>query len=376
MFTLNNYTSSDLDDIQEFAKDGLVVYLCYGLEIAPSTSTPHVQGYFSIRTPTRVNGISRKFPEHSFLARCHFELANGTRQQNAAYCAKTRPGDTPNEVFFESDSSEQGRRTDLERACETLQTSGLAAVAQEHPTTFVKFPNGLKALSERYETPRSTKPTVLWWYGGTGTGKTFTAFEFARTQSLSIWKSSRTLRWWPHYEQQDVALIDDFRKDFITFHGLLTILDRYPETVEVKGGHRQLNSQFFIITSCYPPWSVYETREDVGQLLRRIDQVVRFDRAHEGAGVPQITASVCVKQDPTQPLSIHNHSFGPAGELLRNGFFQRRLRSSSDPSPDGSPGVRRGKRPATSHLERAAHKKGVDLFNCFDELDDLPQFSN
>jgi len=362
VFTLNNYTDAELEDISSFAEDELVVYLCYGLEVAPTTGTPHVQGYFSIRTPTRVTGISRKFPEHSFLTRCRFDLANGTRQQNTAYCAKTRPGDTANEVFFESDSSKQGRRTDLEKAVETLASSGLAGVADEHPVQFVKFPNGLRALAERYEAPRSSKPTVLWWYGGTGTGKTYSAYEFARAESLSIWKSSRTLKWWPHYEQQDVALIDDFRKDFVTFHGLLTILDRYPETVEVKGGHRQLNSKFFIITSCYPPWSVYETREDVGQLLRRIDQVVRFDRPI-GSGDPQCVTSIVCPNDRANCLSDANHHFASGGRIRGDGLHELVV-------------ARPGKRPAPSTYGLAAAKKG--LYDLDHELlaEPLDQFFN
>lgn len=349
VFTLNNYTDEELDSIKAFADHQTVVYVCYGLEEAPSTGTPHVQGYFSLRVPTRVTGIARKFQEFSFLQRSRFEIANGTKNQNRAYCFKTRACDeAPNAETFESDSSEQGRRTDLENAISVLRESGMAALVEEHPSTYVKFHNGLRSLAERYERPRDTTPTVLWWYGATGSGKTFEAFRWAHDNGLSTWKSSRSLKWWPHYEQQDVVIIDDFRKDFVTFHGLLTILDRYPETVEVKGGHRQLNSKFFIITSCYPPWSVYETREDVGQLLRRIDQVVRFDK--RPGFRPERSRKVATRHDPSSPLSDANVSFCPAGRIRGDGLHERVLECQ----------LGHGKRPAPIPLAAAA-KKGLSV---------------
>lgn len=355
-FTLNNYTPADLTEIQEFATHDKVVYVCYGLEEAPTTGTPHVQGYFSIRVPSRVTGIARKFQEFSFLQRSRFEIANGTQAQNRAYCFKTRAQDeVPNEETFESDSSQQGRRTDLEKAIAVLRDAGMASLVEEYPSTYVKFHNGLRSLAERYEKPRDSDPTVVWWYGDTGTGKTFTAFKWAHDHGLSTWKSSRSLKWWPHYEQQDVVIIDDFRKDFVTFHGLLTILDRYPETVEVKGGHRQLNSQFFIITSCYPPWSVYETREDVGQLLRRINQIVRFHQRDqlESGGCREIATRL----HPEKPQSDVNVNFAPAGGIRGDLLHERVLDC----------GRRPGKRPYATDLSVAAAKKGLPYRDGDDE---------
>ena len=74
-------------------------------------------------------------------------------------------------------------------------------------------------------------------------------------------------------------LIDDFRKDFCKFHVLLRILDRYEFRVEVKGSSRQLRAKKIAITCPFHPRLVYETREDVGQLIRRIDKVIRV---HDG----------------------------------------------------------------------------------------------
>ena len=43
--------------------------------------------------------------------------------------------------------SEQGKRTDLESACALIKNgASLTSVAEEHPTTFVKFSRGLREL--------------------------------------------------------------------------------------------------------------------------------------------------------------------------------------------------------------------------------------
>lgn len=314
LFTLNNYTDEDLESIVAFAESDLCTYLCYGLEVAPTTGTPHVQGYFRARRTMRVTTISRNVP-HVFAERSHFMIANGSKEANRAYCFKTRDSDpTPNDIVYEHDNTRQGRRTDLEDAVETMKDQGMRGLIDKHAGTFVKYHSGFRALQASIFSDRdpTNPPDVWWWYGPTGTGKTRQAFEFATRHGLSIWKSSKDLTWWQGYEQQQIALIDDFRKDFCKFHTLLTILDRYPHSVEVKGSSVPLNSPYIIVTSCYPPWQVYDTREDVGQLLRRIGQVVHFAGvgSEDGQGAERYIADVPIPFVPGAAIG-----YGPAGEL-------------------------------------------------------------
>uniref|UniRef100_UPI0040488E22 hypothetical protein n=1 Tax=Shewanella sp. TaxID=50422 RepID=UPI0040488E22 len=60
------------------------------------------------------------------------------------------------------------------------------------------------------------------------------------------------------------------------FHVLLRLLDRYPYQVETKGGSRQLLAETMIITCPFMPEEMYNGREDIKQLLRRIDEIKLF----------------------------------------------------------------------------------------------------
>jgi len=103
--------------------------------------------------------------------------------------------------------------------------------------------------------------------------------------------SGKSLKWFDGYDAHPDIIVDDFRRDFCTFHELLRILDRYPFRVETKGGSRQLLAKNTVITCPWKPDIIYQSRsqEDIGQLLRRIDEVKLFgvdevpapvDRAH------------------------------------------------------------------------------------------------
>lgn len=121
--------------------------------------------------------------------------------------------------------------------------------------------------------PAPKKKDVYWFYGPSGSGKTRHAVEMGGDD---YWISARDLKWWDGYYGQKVVIIDDFRGDFCTFHELLRILDRYPYRVQIKGSSLWLQADTIIITSCYSYEEVYDTREDIDQLKRRIDHIQEF----------------------------------------------------------------------------------------------------
>lgn len=305
-WTLNNYTDEEVASLEEYAASEECKYVVYGYETAPETGTPHLQGYTVFAKRCSPNTVKNRYNGFAWVARAHFEIAAGSEKQNRDYCLKLRPSDpAPNQHYFEKDNRKQGQRSDLSEAISELKLNGITGVVNRFPEVYARYANNLERLYVRLNaTVRSEPPTVLWFFGVTGTGKSRMARELAQGQTT--WWSGKDLRWFQSYVQQNVAIIDDFRADFCKFHELLRLLDRYPYEVEFKGSSINFNSRLIIITSAYPPTEVYKkSPEDVGQLLRRISQVVRFD------------------QDPEYPLNAQVVDYGQYLQVVSTRLFDR-----------------------------------------------------
>jgi len=269
-FTLNNYALEDctlLDNLE-------CNYLIYGKEVGES-GTEHLQGCVIFKMSTRLAALKKILPK------AHWEVTKSTTA-SINYCMKDKN-------YKIRDNRVQGKRSDLIACVESLKTGGIKALINEHPETYIKYHSGLEKLNFRYVKPRDPKvpPIVTWLFGKTGTGKTKQVVDL----EPDLWISGRDLKFWDGYENQEAILIDDFRKDFCTFHELLRILDRYPLNVNVKGGFRCFNSKRIYITSCFPPSRVYDTREDVKQLIRRLTFVTEV-KSTIGAPVTDVTEVV------------------------------------------------------------------------------------
>lgn len=259
IFTINNYTEQDVKWLTE---DLIVSYGVVGFETGKENGTPHLQGGITFKRPYTFKKA------HELHPRWHLQVAKAVDFPN--YDMKEQ-----NYIIF--GDKKQGKRTDLDNITKALMDG---ATNQElwlqYPTTYMLYSKHIKNMREEFGLYkyRDFKPTVFWIYGDTGTGKTRSVTEHEDYKNL--WISGKDLRWWQGYRGQEATLFDDFRADFCTFHELLRILDRYPYTVEVKHGHEQLLAKRMYITSPYHPERVYKTREDVCQLLRRIDGIYKL----------------------------------------------------------------------------------------------------
>lgn len=143
-----------------------------------------------------------------------------------------------------------------------------------------------RLLSQRDDRPR----IVYWLWGPTGSGKTKRAWELAKQVYTpdDIWVGTGNLRDFKNgYVGQRCAIFDDFRNGDIKFNEILTLCDRYPINVNVKGGYMPWLADLIIFTCPYKPEDLFtkydrttgitDTREDIGQLIRRIDSIIEME---------------------------------------------------------------------------------------------------
>lgn len=79
IMVLNNYTIEEINIISSVVRQ----YCKYAIieEEIGESGTPHLQGYFELKTKARPSSLFK-------LPRIHFEKAKGTREQNDVYCSK------------------------------------------------------------------------------------------------------------------------------------------------------------------------------------------------------------------------------------------------------------------------------------------------
>jgi hypothetical protein len=256
-------------------------YICYGLEVAPTTGNKHIQGYIQLKDRKKFTFLHEYFDlqKKGKLDKFHIEIAKGSVKKNQKYTSKTRDEDAvPNEVWLEYGTpTKQGKRTDLTDLKEKLREDpkALRELMEDDvvSTQQMRFIEGMQKYMFKHRDPK-TPPKIFWLYGSTGKGKTklvYDSFESICTVSDFKWPGN-------FYYQEECLLLDDFREKDIAFHTLLKILDRYPFTLAVKGSFVPLNSPFIVITS---PQSIrntfIESFEDVKQLERRITAEINLD---------------------------------------------------------------------------------------------------
>jgi hypothetical protein len=76
---------SILEDMQRLFQ---FKYVCYGIELTPTTDHFHLQGYIELTYPTTIRNLLKL---HDFGPLTSFFIARGTRAENQAYCSKSSP---------------------------------------------------------------------------------------------------------------------------------------------------------------------------------------------------------------------------------------------------------------------------------------------
>ncbi|ALE29807.1 replication associated protein [Lake Sarah-associated circular virus-49] len=125
---------------------------------------------------------------------------------------------------------------------------------------FVRYYSQLKynpfyyrSIAKDYSRPAAIIRSCVVYWGPTGTGKSRRAWSEATT---AAYVKDPLSKWWEGYQGEISVIIDEFRGIIQPAH-LLRWLDRYPVSVECKGGSTPLRAQRFWICSNLHPSQWY-----------------------------------------------------------------------------------------------------------------------
>lgn len=271
------FTCFDLSDkFTEWTEDTKpedVRYLVYQPERCPDTGREHLQGYIELSKSYRRSAVQGLLSN----GRIHLEARQASREKARRYCLKddTRTGPATELGVFERG---QGSRSDL-RTVATAITEGAstAAIALEHPTTWIRYHRGIESLAavrdSREYAFRRVQVLVLW--GDTGTGKTRAAFELLGGEPYVLALRSEGTLWFDGYRGQMGIIFDDFYGG-IRHSNLLNLLDGHFLQLPVKGSFTYARWNRVVITSNTHPTGWYASMGYTPELKRRITKVIRL----------------------------------------------------------------------------------------------------
>lgn len=261
VFTLNNYTEDEVLFISQIdTQTSEFKYIFYGKEIAPTTGTPHLQGYLLLRKK-----ITFKTLKKIFCNRARLEPMGGEPEDSDIYCSKS--GDT----YEYGTKPRQGERTDIKKVKEAIDNGAgmkdIIDISINYQTL-----RTAELLLKYKEKKRNWKPYVIWIHGKSGVGKTREAMENFNGEDVYTCMGSG--QWFDGYDAHENVLIDDIRPHWTSFSNLLRLLDRYEFRIPVKGGSRQFLARKIIITAPVHPEEMFcGNGEEIIQLIRRIDLI-------------------------------------------------------------------------------------------------------
>lgn len=285
-------------------------YLCYSPEICPETKNFHYQWYVYFKNPKMLKAAVKYMQKHwspkatiGSRGKGGYKV-RGTPEQNRTYCGaddylceKTQKSKKANPDFKEFGKlPKQGERKDLKEITDSILegTETVDSILVDDPMKYHQYGRTLEkvqtlALRKKH---RSWMTQGYWYHGGTGVGKSHTAFnEFGEYSNTTHYVGNlRQIRrgFWTGYTGQETVIINEFRGQ-IPFGELMDLVDKWPMTVDVKCGEPvPFLAKRLIITGPKSPQDTYkgmtDTKDSMAQLMRRfeIKKLASGRRAEKG----------------------------------------------------------------------------------------------
>ena len=277
-YTLNNWTMDDVHRLRalHLNRSCADVYHIFQPEVGDS-GTKHLQGFVYFKNRKRFSTVKRLIGE-----RAHLEPMRGTPQQASDYCRKpaSRDPDADFGVHETGDvpQHEPGKRNDLLAISLQLDEGGhLWDIAQKDQDLRPSVLRNFRSLStyETHVTSQRSVPTQLEIHeGDPGTFKSFTANLWPDPYFLEHGNSGA---WFDGYEpnRHQTVVADEFGGHFMPYTTLKRLADRYPMSVETKGGRVAFRAKRLVITSNIEPEQWYKNAP-FPELKRRITRWYKY----------------------------------------------------------------------------------------------------
>jgi hypothetical protein len=245
------YWGDSMDDIMERIRltyPHVVVYIIYQREACPSSGRLHWQVYLEMKTPKDISFVKDQLFQDR---RTHVKIRVTSRMDARIYCAKNRSRVAgPPEIVGPTEWGlwrEQGSSEKMTKLREAI-ADGMSPVelVEEEPGLVLRNRQSLEWYSEqmnmRSAVNQIRKLNVRYFFGSTGSGKTFLARREAEyvchgdIGKIFMLDSGgkRDALWFDGYQYGPVLIIDDYNS-WIPIDFLLRILDEYPVRLPVKG---------------------------------------------------------------------------------------------------------------------------------------------
>jgi len=283
VFTWNNYP----ENYQEILYILKAKFLICGEEIAPTTGTPHLQGYMEFESPRMRRSLLKTLKGCGYI-----KASNADAEANERYTSKEGKTFT----YGDHEVKQQGKRNDLIKCKEIIDNGGsMLDVAEQSFGDFCRYFKGFEKymILKYYEEGKKLRNLeVIVHWGKTNTGKTHDCIQDAcKNYNSQYYMTSEgnTGLWWTGYNFEKVVVIDDFRCN-TPLHILLRWLDKYPVQVPVHGNYYPLLATKIYITSNTNPLNWYDNCDDESRsaLMSRLN-VVKLYKIK--GGTPEIIKS-------------------------------------------------------------------------------------
>ncbi len=279
----------DVTDWHEF-EDKLIktnpIWFVVQLEQGNSeTAYVHYQGYVYYAAVKRMDWIKRRTYDT-----IHLEYRRGDHAQCKTYCSKDDTRISGPWYFGSDDEIPKGTgaRSDLSELAKRVREGATDDIlADESPTTFIRYHKGLNAYRFAINESHTGERQVIWLWGDSGTGKTHLAWSGRTSKELyPVASFVKSAVWFDGYRNQSSILIDNLTTD-CPWTTLMKVLDKFPSFIPVKGAFVHSTWETVYVTSIMSPVDFAQVMclNGIGtqqwELGRRLTKIVHCIRKEE-----------------------------------------------------------------------------------------------